>query len=62
MATDRHMVKASVFDIDANEFVELEFEVSDDVYKIITNGIGANYSMDGWRTVGHMSERGVDLR
>ena len=41
-----HKVKARVFNIDTNEYEELEFEVSDDVYKIITNGIGASYSID----------------
>lgn len=44
-----HRVKANVFNIDTNEYEELEFEVSDDVYKIITNGIGASYSIGGNR-------------
>lgn len=42
---EKHIVRARVFNIDANEYEEQEFEVSDDVYKIITNRIGKHYSL-----------------
>lgn len=40
-----HKVRARVFNVDENRYEELEFEVSDDLYKIITNGIGTHYSI-----------------
>lgn len=40
-----HKVTARVFNIDSDEYEEVEFNVSDDVYKIITNGIGEHYSI-----------------
>lgn len=40
-----NIVKAKVFNIDTNQYEEVECIISDDLYKIITNGIGEHYSL-----------------